>query len=228
MPAPLVSPGFHTEGWAMVREVLTPAMCGKLAAALGDVSGAGRRGMLEVAEVAALARSEILLRHLRPYMPHKPEPRPVRAIYFDKSPADNWLVPWHQDLTIAVQEQLDTPGFGPWSLKADVPHVQPPVELLEQMLTLRLHLDDADAGNGVLRVLPGSHSHGRLAPSQIQSLRETSKEALCCARAGDALLMRPLILHASSRSSAPERRRRILHIEYSASELPGGLRWRDG
>jgi hypothetical protein len=32
--------------------------------------------------------------------------RPVRAILFDKSPASNWYVTWHQDLSIPVRQQL--------------------------------------------------------------------------------------------------------------------------
>lgn len=227
MPENTASPDFHAEGWGMARDILTRDACAELASVLGDVPGAGRRGMLDVERVAELARSSALLSHVLPLMPDVAQARPVRAIYFDKSPAENWLVPWHQDLTIAVQERLDTPGFGPWSVKADVPHVQPPMELLEQMVTLRLHLDDADHDNGALRVLPGSHLHGRLTAEQIQALRETLPESLCSAKAGDGLLMRPLILHASARSSAPERRRRILHIEYAAFDLPGGLRWKD-
>jgi ectoine hydroxylase-related dioxygenase (phytanoyl-CoA dioxygenase family) len=83
---------------------------------------------------------------------------PVRAIFFDKSSGSNWLVPWHQDLTIAVASKCEAPGFGPWSVKDGIPHVQPPDELLKQMIALRLHLDDCDASNGALRVIPGSHT----------------------------------------------------------------------
>ena len=105
----------------------------------------------------------------------------VRAIYFDKSPEANWLVPWHQDLTVALRSRREVPGFGPWSVKDGVPHVQPPVERLEQMLTVRLHLDDADEGNGALRVLPGSHRSGRLSSTQIQALRAGQADVLCAA-----------------------------------------------
>src|SRR5205807_4301579 len=95
----------------------------------------------------------------------------VRAIYFDKSPEANWLVSWHQDLTLALRARAEVPGFGPWSTKDGIPHVQPPVELLQQMLSVRLHLDDADESNGALRVLPGSHRCERLAPARIRELR---------------------------------------------------------
>lgn len=151
---------------------------------------------------------------------------PVRAIFFDKSPASNWLVPWHQDVTIAVARQMEVPGFGPWSRKDGIPHVQPPVALLEGMLAVRLHLDDCDATNGALRVLPGTHRCGRLGPAQIAATRSAGAEVVCEASAGDVLLMRPLLLHASGKSQT-HRRQRVLHIEYCSAELPGGLAWHD-
>ena len=149
---------------------------------------------------------------------------PVRAIYFDKSSDSNWLVPWHQDLTLAVSTRAEVSGFGPWSIKDGIPHVQPPVECLRQMLTVRLHLDDADETNGALRVLPGSHRFGRLTSGRIQEMRIEQQEFVCTACAGDALLMRPLLLHASGRSTSI-RHRRVLHIEYAAYALPEPLSW---
>jgi ectoine hydroxylase-related dioxygenase (phytanoyl-CoA dioxygenase family) len=101
------------------------------------------------------------------------------------------------------------------------------VECLEQMLTVRLHLDDADAHNGALRVLPGTHRLGRLNAESIGRCREAHAEALCAVKAGDALLMRPLLLHASSRSTS-EHRRRVLHIEFAGFELPPPLKWDEG
>src|SRR5262245_7189469 len=75
----------------------------------------------------------------------------VRGLFFDKTPRANWKVSWHQDLTIAVRVRIEAPGFGPWSLKAGVVHVQPPAEILERMATVRLHLDDCSESNGPLR-----------------------------------------------------------------------------
>ncbi|MBI5800547.1 MAG: phytanoyl-CoA dioxygenase family protein [Verrucomicrobia bacterium] len=211
-------------GFTLLRGALEHQNVERILAALGPVAGAGRRGLLAHPEVSALACSQHLLCHVRPHLPM--EPVPVRALYFDKSPDANWLVPWHQDLTLAVREHAKAHGFGPWSTKEGVPHVQPPVQLLEQMLAVRLHLDDADADNGALRVLPGSHRAGRLSPVRIQELRASQPEQLCVAAAGDALLMRPLLLHASSRS-ASTRHRRVLHLEYAAFALPPGLHWHE-
>lgn len=149
---------------------------------------------------------------------------PVRALLFDKTPETNWKVSWHQDLSIAVTDRAEIPGFSGWSLKEGVWHVQPPFEVLERMLTVRLHLDDCGTGQGPLRVLPGSHRHGRLSSADVLRLRRaTCAEETRC-RAGDALIMRPLLLHASSKATHPSRRR-VLHVEYANEALPGGLKW---
>ena len=146
-------------------------------AALGDPDGAGSRGLLAVPEVRAFARCEAMMSLVAAYLGQ--DAQPVRAIFFDKSVTSNWLVPWHQDLTIAVASKVEVPGFGPWSVKNGIPHVQPPTALLAQMIAVRLHLDDCDASNGALRVIPGSHEGGRLEPDQISAARAASEEVVC-------------------------------------------------
>jgi ectoine hydroxylase-related dioxygenase (phytanoyl-CoA dioxygenase family) len=148
----------------------------------------------------------------------------VRGILFDKTPGANWKVPWHQDLSIAVTERIDLPGYGPWSMKAAVPHVQPPVEILQNMLTVRLHLDDCGADNGPLLVLPGSHAHGILNGGQIEKLRSTGQPIACTVNRGGAVLMRPLLLHASHSATSPNHRR-VIHLEFASDVLPPPLRW---
>ena len=212
------------DGFALVPSVLNTAEVERLRVALGPVNGAGRRGLLGLPVVAALARSARLLDLVRPHL--HADSVPVRALYFDKSPDANWLVPWHQDLTLAMRARAESPGFGPWSMKDGIPHVQPPVACLEQMLAVRLHLDAADAANGALRVLPGTHRAGRLAAESIQQLRSERTEHLCAADVGDALLMRPLPLHASARSDSPHHRR-VLHLEFAAFGLPENLCWHE-
>ncbi|HXT13878.1 MAG TPA: phytanoyl-CoA dioxygenase family protein [Candidatus Angelobacter sp.] len=214
----------NDHGFTVVRSAISTCECEQLLSALGTIRGAGRRGILRLSGVVALARSARLLDLVRPHL--SSDPVPVRAIYFDKSSDKNWLVAWHQDLTIALSNRGEAPGFGPWSTKDGIPHVQPPVEYLEQMLTVRLHLDDADETNGALRVLPGSHRLGRLSAEQIQNLRAKQTEFLCAAKAGDALLMRPLLLHASGRSRSTKHRR-ILHVEYAGFQLPPVLQWHE-
>ena len=149
---------------------------------------------------------------------------PVRAIFFDKTPDANWRVAWHQDLTIAVAEKIETEGFEAWSVKEEINHVQPPCEILEGMATIRLHLDDCNTDNGALKVIPRSHVLGKFNSSQIQDLTSREATAVCEVPKGGVLLMRPLILHSSSPSKNPSHRR-VLHIEYASDELPNGLKW---
>ncbi len=151
-----------------------------------------------------------------------PAARLVRAIFFDKVPGANWSVPWHQDLTIAVAEKVEFEGYGPWSQKDGVTHVQPPAEILENMVTVRIHLDSCGVENGPVRVKPGSHLHGRISETMVSKWE--GEEVACVGKAGSALVMRPLILHASSPSSNPAHRR-VLHLEYAGVELPSPLRW---
>lgn len=212
------------QGFFVVPGVIEAAEQRELLSTLGSIVGAGRRGLLALSTIAGFARSPRILDLIRPHLPS--EPRPVRAIYFDKTPDTNWLVPWHQDLTIAVRAHAEVAGFGPWSTKDGIPHVQPPIEFLQRMLTLRLHLDDADESNGALQVVPGSHRFGRLSSEQIGELRSQQSAFLCVVSAGDALLMRPLLLHASRRSTSPGHRR-VLHIEYAAGSLPNELDWNE-
>ncbi len=148
---------------------------------------------------------------------------PVRAILFDKVGAANWTVPWHQDRSIAVRERLDVPGFGPWSEKARVVHVQPPVELLRQMVTLRFHLDPCGFDNGPLRVIAGTHDQ-LLDAEEIEELSAQARQTHCVTGRGGLVVIRPLILHASSPAKAPSHRR-VLHVEFGPKTLPGGLRW---
>ena len=149
--------------------------------------------------------------------------RVVRGIFFDKNPAANWKVPWHQDLTIAVKNRLDIPGFHPWSVKEGVPHVQPPTAILEQMLTVRIHLDRTDESNGALKVIPGSHAEGKLTTAEIDRWKQSPVVSGNC-EAGGILLMRPLLLHASSIAIVPSHRR-VIHLEYASHQLSDGLEW---
>ncbi len=151
--------------------------------------------------------------------------RAVKGIFFDKNPTANWLVPWHQDLTITVSERREVPGFGPWSVKHGLVHVQPPAEIMEGILALRIHLDDTGPDNGALHVLPATHRHGRIPSAEISKYVETIEPAVCAARRGDVLLMCPLLLHSSQPSVSPTHRR-VVHLEYTAINLPGGLEWK--
>jgi ectoine hydroxylase-related dioxygenase (phytanoyl-CoA dioxygenase family) len=148
----------------------------------------------------------------------------IRSTLFDKTDGANWKVPWHQDVTIAVRERVESEGFGPWSVKEGVLHVQPPSEVLEHMVTIRVHLDACPASNGALRVMPRTHQLGRINQNDAPEYA-IEDEAICCeAAAGEALVMRPLLLHASSIATKPSHRR-VLHFDYAATTLPNGLRF---
>ena len=153
-----------------------------------------------------------------------PDALVVRSTLFDKTGTSNWKVPWHQDLTIAARGRVDTPGYGPWSIKGGVAHVQPPSHVLQRMVTVRVHLDDCPASNGALRVMPGSHHLGRIDQNNTHSHVTEGHAVTCEALAGEALVMRPLLLHSSSASSNP-RHRRVLHFDFAAGNLATGMRW---
>ncbi len=153
-----------------------------------------------------------------------PEPFVVRSLFFDKTTEANWKVTWHQDLTIAVQNKIEVAGFNSWSVKDGVIHVQPPVSILERILAVRIHLDDCGGDNGALQVLPGSHLVGRLDAKQISNWRKKVEPTTCTVPAGGTMLMRPLLLHASSPALNPKHRR-VIHLEFAANPLPSGLKW---
>lgn len=150
--------------------------------------------------------------------------RPVRAILFDKSAAHNWALGWHQDRTIAVAGRLDVAGFAHWNRKAGVIHVEPPMALLSRMVTVRVHLDPVDADNAPLLVAPGSHHRGRIPEARMADVVAACGQVACHAAAGDAWLYATPILHASDAALRP-RRRRVLHVDYAAEALTGGLTW---
>ena len=145
----------------------------------------------------------------------------VRSTLFDKLRGANWAVPWHQDVTIEVEHQAEVDGFGPWSLKDGLVSVQPPQHVLENMLTLRLHLDDTNEENGALLVDPGSHLLGKL---RIENIAPSNPVACNC-DSGDILIMRPLLFHASNRS-IDSKPRRVLHLDFAFEPLPTPLMWR--
>jgi ectoine hydroxylase-related dioxygenase (phytanoyl-CoA dioxygenase family) len=223
-----------TSGFAIVPDVLNEVAVAELREAVAieeastDGASAGRiyamRNLFRVPAVQAAAASPAIRALVEPHLGR--ECFAVRALFFDKLPEANWKVPWHQDVSIAVVRQAVSEEFGPWSVKAGVPHVQAPAPLLERMLTVRLHLDTCGAENGPLRAVVGSHRHGKLTAAQIEALREQSREVVCLVDSGGALLMRPLLLHASSPSQAPGHRR-VVHIEFANFTLPDGLEWHD-
>lgn len=217
-------------GFAVISGVLNIAQVESLREIVARIEGQGVsrrqsvfaiRNLLDAPEIKELARSSAVRALIEPVL--GPDCFAARGIFFDKTPDANWKVPWHQDLSIAVREKIEAPGFGPWSDKAGAIHVQPPREVLEKMLTIRLHLDPCDAANGALRVISGSHQLGKLEAAQI-ALETQKTGEVAAVPSGGAMLIRPLLLHASSPSQSPAHRR-VIHLEFAATDLPAGLRW---
>lgn len=148
----------------------------------------------------------------------------VRSILFNKTPESNWYVTWHQDKTVAVTEKFDDPKWKAWSIKENILHAQPPLIVLNSMVTIRIHLDDATQNNGCLKIIPNSHQYGFLSKDDMDGLIAKSNIVYCEAKAGDAVIMRPHLLHASSKS-IDSSNRRVLHVEFSDWQLPKGIDW---
>ena len=149
----------------------------------------------------------------------------IKSIYFDKPPNTNWIVNWHQDLTINVANKIEHEDFVNWRVVKDRTVVQPPVYMLDQILTIRIHLDDCTAQNGALRVIPGSHKEGVIPIHQNPDF-SSGDYHLCEVNKGGVLIMRPLILHASRRTENLKNRR-VIHIELTDTALPEGLEWNE-
>ena len=182
----------------------------------------GQRDMLERPWCRALARRLRQLPALEGLIPATAVA--VQCTYFEKTPGRNWLVPLHQDLSIPVAERVDAQDLQGWSSKHGTLFVQPPASLLQTLLAVRLHLDPCHAADGPLRVVPASHTHGVLTADRATALRAALGDAACHADAGTALVLRPLLLHTSSKASGTSRRR-VLHFVFGPAQLPWGLRW---
>ena len=177
-------------------------------------SRAGTRHVLRNPTIAALAHHPSLISMARSVLGATAQP--FRATFFDKSASSNWLVAWHQDTSLPLRHRKAVPGWGPWSVKAGVIYAQAPASRLGRVLALRIHLDDSTERNGPLRVLPTSHRFGVLAADEVQDLTRQLTPFDCIVRRGGVLVMRPLLVHASSKSMDASYRR-VLHIEYSGS-----------
>ncbi len=144
-----------------------------------------------------------------------------KSIYFDKPQESNWFVAWHRDLTISVDKKVQLRDFSKWTVKNNQFAVQPPLLVLQDNFTIRIHLDKTDKDNGALKVIPGSHLDKELAHSTTFT---TEEETVCNVNAGGIMIMRPLILHSSHRTTN-NKRRRVLHIEFSRAFLPKEIKW---
>jgi ectoine hydroxylase-related dioxygenase (phytanoyl-CoA dioxygenase family) len=206
------------QGYAIIPGVVAPNEIDGLLAELSRVdlprSRAGVRHAMKVPAVAAIAQNPGLLSMAREAL--GAGAFPFRATLFDKSPTANWLVVWHQDAALPLQEPRGITGWGPWSVKDGVNYAHAPASALSRVLALRVHLDDSTLENGPLRVLPSTHTLGVLSDEELHDLSTRIPAVDCLVPRGGILAMRPLIVHASSKSQS-EAPRRVLHIEYASS-----------
>ncbi|MDR2239781.1 MAG: phytanoyl-CoA dioxygenase family protein [Zoogloeaceae bacterium] len=214
------------DGYALAPDVLSAAECAAVIehTARAQTLSGNSRSLLSQAWCAALARR--LRQHpvLAKLMPQTHVA--VQCTYFEKSPARNWLVSIHQDPSIPVAEQVEHPALRGASIKEGTVFVQPPAEVLAQLLALRLHLDPCSAQDGALRVWPGTHRMGRLTAQEAAAQRAHHAEVICETAPGAVLAMRPLLLHASSKADdSSTSRRRVLHFLFGPPALPYGLHW---
>jgi hypothetical protein len=149
----------------------------------------------------------------------------VRARVLDETPDARWKVIWRQATTIAVRERATVAGFGPWTRQEEVALVEPPTELLEGMLVVRVHLDDCGPADGPLRVLAGSHRVGRLSAASIADWRAGAEAVDCVAERGAIMAYRPLLVHAASPASIPTPHQRVVQFEFATESLPAPLEW---
>jgi ectoine hydroxylase-related dioxygenase (phytanoyl-CoA dioxygenase family) len=214
------------DGFAIISDIVSAHAVARLleefAPSSWPRSRAGCRHLLRHSVVAAFARDEGL-RSIAAAITGSGAV-PFRATLFDKSPASNWLVVWHQDTALPIEHRKDLPGWGPWSLKDSIAYAHAPAAALENIVALRVQLDDSTIENGSLRVLPGTHHAGVLEDDSLHGLASEIESVDCLVPRGGVIAMKPLIVHASSKSQSAQPRR-VLHIEYAPSlDLPDGLK----
>lgn len=221
---------FRRDGLAVLPRALAPATVDEIQELCDPllVNGTTRRPGVRRVLGREPRLTEVLLRGEVGALMHDlcgAEGMIVRAILFDKTPETNWLVPWHQDATIAVAERIELPGFGPWAVKDGEYHCQPTIEVMESIVTLRIHVDANTAANGPLRVIRGSHRLGLLNAADLQAVVARGDIVEALVPRGGVVMTTPLAVHSSLKSTDTTARRRVLHLDISTFELPGGLRW---
>lgn len=224
---PLTKSEYQHNGFVLLKNIITAEKITQLITELTvfnqSINHYGIRLLMsKIPSIAELANSAPLLTIAQDFLGKNA--KPIRSVFFDKIPQANWNVAWHQDTSIAVSTKTNIADFKLWTEKQGVPHVQPPEKYLANILTLRVHLDTTTHENGALRVIAKSHQNGRIKTANIAKLIEHNEAISCHANAGDVLLMNPLLLH-SSRKAITATHRRIIHLEYSAMDLPTPLTW---
>lgn len=204
-----------TEGRVWFRTAVTQGLLRRLDDACALEAAPGARlavSAADLAEITELARAVL------------EEAQPVRVVAFNKSVANNWTLPWHQDRVVAVRSRAEAPGFSNWTRKAGIWHAEPPLDLLRRMIFLRVHLDSATRANGCMQIALGSHCAGKVASGDAARVAQSCQIEDCVAVRGDVLVCHALLLHRSS-PSVSDAPRRAFRIDFAAEALPAPLRW---
>lgn len=206
----------NENGFSVIHTVFSSLECTEILDHLANWkigrSRAGTRHLMTCPAVSSLANDQRLITLASTALSEPASP--YRATLFEKLPISNWLVVWHQDTALPLSRKIDGSEWGPWSCKAGVMYARAPSWALERIVTLRVHLDHCASENGPLRVIPGSHKKGVVSENEIGAITDTHVSVECVVPVGGVLLMKPLIIHASSKSKS-RTPRRILHIEYA-------------
>jgi ectoine hydroxylase-related dioxygenase (phytanoyl-CoA dioxygenase family) len=210
------------KGFAGLPRLFDDAEIGELSHRLSFAqlkrSSAGIRHLMGNPDVAAVAHDQRLIAIAHEIL--RSDAFPFRVTLFDKSAKANWLVTWHQDTALPLRSRKDVLGWGPWSRKHGTDYAHAPTYALEQIVALRVHLDNSGSDNGPLRVLPGTHKLGVLTDDEVFRLSAQRPSMDCIVARGGILAMRPLLIHSSSKCQN-DLPRRVLHIEYSSSMTMG-------
>jgi ectoine hydroxylase-related dioxygenase (phytanoyl-CoA dioxygenase family) len=206
------------EGCGLIPDVFAPSEIQSLLSRLDEEglprTRAGVRHAMRSPTVAKIANDPRMLDIARKILGI--EAIPFRATLFEKLPDSNWLVAWHQDTALPLRTRVEAMGWGPWSIKDGVNYSHAPAKALERVVALRLHLDHSNLDNGPLRILPGTHTEGVLTDDEILSFATRRASVDCLMPKGGVIAMRPLVIHASSKSQN-DKPRRVLHIEFAES-----------
>jgi L-ribulose-5-phosphate 3-epimerase UlaE len=216
------------QGYQIIEEVYTTKEVDQLIELINEKDLNNEFGLREFLsdnlDIAKLVFNERLIRIIKGISPNCD--KSIKSIYFDKPPTANWIVNWHQDLTINLEGgKQEIEEYINWRTKPERTTVQPNLELLESIFTIRIHLDDCNERNGALRVIEQSHKNGVIEIKQWNETKE-GEEHICEIGKGGVLLMKPLTLH-SSRRTGNNKSRRVIHIEFTEKELPEKLKWKE-
>lgn len=212
---------FERRGRIWLRNAISEEDLELFDSAAATPAKAGQRLEMSTSTNAALSEDRSLLGAVRCLAP---EAMPVRIVSFNKSERANWGVPWHQDRVIAVAEKVHVAGYVNWTNKSGIWHCEPPQSILDEMLFVRVHLDDTDQRNGAMHIAVGSHAEGIVPSAKAEDVAETYPIETCAAKRGDVLILKMLTLH-SSKPAKVQSGRRVLRIDFSSSQLPSPLSW---